>query len=103
MNLLDITKLQQHLRAFSDARDWDRFHTPKNLTMALVGEAGELAAVLQWIDGAEALEEIGDGGRVRQDFMDEMADVMIYLARLADVTGVDLDAAVRSKMEALRV
>jgi NTP pyrophosphatase (non-canonical NTP hydrolase) len=63
------------------------------------GEAGELAAVLQWADGEEAVAAVADGGELRGDFADEMADVMIYLARLADVADIDLCAAVESKME----
>ena len=85
MATLDIAELQAQLRRFSAARDWERFHTPKNLAMALVGEAGELAAVLQWAEGSEAVAAVAEGGDLRGDFADEMADVMIYLARLADV------------------
>ena len=96
--LVDIAGLQRLMRAFTAARGWKRFHTPKNLAMALVGEAGELAAVLQWVDGAECEAAVAVGGGLRQDLLDEMADVMIYLAQLADVIDADLDAAVRGKM-----
>ncbi|MCP5026839.1 MAG: nucleotide pyrophosphohydrolase [Actinomycetia bacterium] len=96
--MLDITALQAHLRLFAAARDWDQFHTPKNLAMAIAGEAGELAAVLQWVEGSEALDLVTEGGELADDFADEMADVMIYLARLADMTGIDLAGAVEAKM-----
>ncbi len=98
VTLLDIDNLQLMLRAFADERDWNQFHTPKNLAMALAGEAGELVAVLQWVDGADAAASVAPGGELHQEFADEMADVMIYLARLADTAGLDLAAAVESKM-----
>ncbi|MCY3608280.1 MAG: nucleotide pyrophosphohydrolase [Acidimicrobiaceae bacterium] len=98
MTLLDVAQLQARLRQFSEDRDWNRFHTPKNLVMALAGEAGELAAVLQWVDGHEATEATAEGGGLRNELTDEMADVMIYLARLADVVDVDLNDAVGAKL-----
>lgn len=98
MALLDIAELQARLRQFSDERDWNRFHTPKNLVMALAGEVGELSAVLQWVEGDEAAEAAAEGGRLRNELIDEMADVMIYLARLADVADVELSDAVEAKL-----
>lgn len=98
MDLVDVSGLQAYLRAFSRARDWEQFHRPKNLAMAIAGEAGELAAVLQWLDNVEADEAVGAGGDLREAFVDEMADVLIYLARLADVIDADLAEAVATKM-----
>lgn len=98
MALLDVANLQARLREFADHRDWNRFHTPKNLTMAIAGEAGELAAVLQWVESHEAAAATAEGGQLRDEMVDEIADVMIYLARLVDVTGVDLNAAVEAKI-----
>jgi NTP pyrophosphatase (non-canonical NTP hydrolase) len=89
--------LTREIRAFSAARDWDQFHQPRNLVLALVGEAGELAAELQWIPDAEVEAHLGGGGG-RAAFEDELADVVIYALRLADVTGVDLAAVVRTKL-----
>ena len=66
--------------------------------MALAGEAGELCAVLQWVESSAAADAVGEGGALRQDFADEMADVMIYLARLAAVIDLDLNDAVEQKM-----
>ncbi len=73
------------IRQFAVERDWEQFHTPKNLAMAVAGEAGELVAELQWLDAEEPL----DPGK-RQAVTNEMADVLIYLCRMADVLGVDL-------------
>lgn len=89
----DLDQLRRRLREFAEARDWVRFHTPKNLTAALAGEAGELAAVLQWAAPDEALEPY------RPHLEEEIADVLIYLVRLADVAEVDLVAAANAKIE----
>lgn len=94
----DLTDLRSRLRAFAAARDWEQFHTPKNLAMALCGEAGELAAELQWLDDttiAAGLQE----GKLRTRVADEVADVLLYLVRLADVSGIDLIEAAHSKIE----
>ncbi len=88
--------LKARLRQFAAVRDWDQFHTPKNLAMALVGEAGELAAQFQWLDGEQsgALQP-----RMREAVAHEMADVLIYLVRLADKLDVDLLQAAVAKMD----
>jgi NTP pyrophosphatase (non-canonical NTP hydrolase) len=91
-----LQDLALRLRDFAAERDWDRFHSPKNLAMALTGEAGELAAEFQWLTEAEsrALDE-AQRERVRQ----EAADVLLYLVRLADKLGIDLVEAAHRKME----
>ncbi|MDP3966716.1 MAG: nucleotide pyrophosphohydrolase [Nocardioides sp.] len=86
------------IREFAVARDWERFHTPKNLAMALVGEAGELAAELQWLTSEESADA-ADPGPLRDRVSAEMADVAIYLLRLADVLDVDLAQAVSDKLD----
>lgn len=88
-----LERLRQRLRAFAQERDWERHHTPKNLTAAIAGEAGELAAVLQWATPEE------DVSRYRPDLEEEMADVLIYLTRLADVLQVDLVSAADRKID----
>jgi len=92
----DIEKLQKRLQAFADARDWNQFHSPKNLSMALVVEAAELAEHFQWLTQeesarlpAERLEKVGE----------ELADIFVYLVRLADRLGIDLPAAVDRKID----
>jgi NTP pyrophosphatase (non-canonical NTP hydrolase) len=90
-----IGELQARLRAFARARDWDQFHTPKNLAMALVAEAGELVEQFQWLTGKQSAQLDAEKlAAVRY----ELADVLIYLARLADVLGVDLLAAAADKL-----
>ena len=92
---MDHQTLTARVRAFADERDWQPFHTPKNLAMALAGEVGELLAELQWLTPEESVAVMGTdaGARVRA----EIGDVMIYLTRLADVLGIDLVAAATDK------
>ena len=89
--MTEITELQHRLRLFRDARNWDQYHTPKNLAMALCGEAGELAALFQWLTP----EEFPDWWRARE----EIADVFIYLVQLAGRLGIDLISAANDKIE----
>jgi NTP pyrophosphatase (non-canonical NTP hydrolase) len=95
----DVTldELAVRVREFAAARAWEQFHTPKNLAMALAGEVGELVAELQWLTPEEAERVMADpeaAARMRG----ELADVTIYLVRLADVLGVDLIEAARVKL-----
>jgi NTP pyrophosphatase (non-canonical NTP hydrolase) len=87
------------LRRFADERDWGQFHTPKNLVMALAGEVGELIEHFQWLTPEESAEVTADPTRAA-GIAEELADVFIYLVRLADVLGVDLGDAARAKLEA---
>jgi NTP pyrophosphatase (non-canonical NTP hydrolase) len=92
-----MTELTDHLRVFARERDWEQFHTPKNLAMALAGEVGELLAELQWLTPEQSVTVMADedlGPRVRA----EVGDVMIYLARLADVLGIDPLQAAMEKL-----
>ena len=80
-------KLQAALREFAAARRWERYYDPKNLAMAIAGEAGELSAELQWLTTAEATAlEPAVKRRVARD----AADILIHLVHLPDVRGVDL-------------
>jgi NTP pyrophosphatase (non-canonical NTP hydrolase) len=90
-----LLALRDELRAFAAARDWDKFHAPKNLAMALTVEAAELAEHFQWLSGAES-ERLGV--RAKAEVADELADVLVYLVRLADRLGIDLALAARRKM-----
>lgn len=93
----DIGELAARLRDFAAARDWERYHTAKNLAMALAGEAGELLAEFQWLTPEEA-QGIMDDPRAARQVRSEIADVFLYLTRLADVLGVDLLAAAGEKL-----
>jgi NTP pyrophosphatase (non-canonical NTP hydrolase) len=93
-----IENLTSSIRDFAKNRDWEKFHTPKNLAMAIAGEAGELAAEFQWLtpEGSNS-DQLSD--EKLKDIRLEIADVQIYLFRLADVLGVNVAQAVLEKME----
>ena len=94
-NFTDLTGLRDALRAFCAARDWHRFHTPKNLVMALSVEAAELVEHFQWATPEESLALAPEK---RAEVADEIADVLIYLTELADVLGIDPIDAARAKI-----
>jgi NTP pyrophosphatase (non-canonical NTP hydrolase) len=95
--LIDVSGAAEALRRFAQERDWQQFHSPKNLVMALSGEVGELTEIFQWMTEADS-HGAASADRTAQAVRDELADVMLYLVRLADILGVDLDAAVASKL-----
>ena len=94
---LDLEAVQTRLREFAAARDWEKFHTPKNLSAALSVEAAEIVELFQWLTPEES-QSLGSTPEGRAALEDEIADVMIYLARLADVTGIDIGRAVEAKI-----
>lgn len=94
---MSIAKLQTTLREFAAEREWEQFHTPKNLVMALAGEVGELTELFQWLS-PEASFRVASDGPHSTDVRDELADVFGYLLRLADVLDVDLEAALDQKI-----
>ncbi|MCA3002368.1 MAG: nucleotide pyrophosphohydrolase [Burkholderiales bacterium] len=93
--MADLNTLRDQLRTFAAERDWDQFHSPKNLASALAVEAAELLEKFQWLTEAESRNlppETIEG--VRQ----EVADVLLYLIRISDKLGIDLIAAAKAKM-----
>ena len=84
-----VAELTSLVRVFADSRDWQQFHTARNLVLALVGETGELAAEFQWISDDNIVSALQDAGK-REAVGSELADVFIYLLRLADVIGINL-------------
>jgi dCTP diphosphatase len=95
---MTIESLSAELREFAKEREWEKFHTPKNLIMALSGESGELVSLFQWLQDDQITEWIGDPEN-RTAVEQEMADVFGYLLRLADVLGIDLEQALRAKIQ----
>lgn len=91
----DLAELAERIRTFAAERDWQVFHTPKNLATALVVEAAELVEPFQWLTPEQSLALTP---QQHQAVKEEIADVLIYLTRLADVLGVDLLAAAAEKM-----
>lgn len=90
-----LVDLRDRLRAFAAERDWEPFHTPKNLAMALAGEAGEVIEHFQWLT-PEASAALPDAQREAVAL--ELADVLLYLIRLADVLDIDLQQAALRKL-----
>jgi len=93
--ITSIETLKEILREFAREREWDQFHTPKNLSMALIAEAAELVEHFQWVEGSisHLLEE-----KVRPSVEEEIADIFIYLVRIADKLDIDLYAAAERKI-----
>ena len=90
-----LAGLTERLRHFAAERDWEQFHSPKNLAIGVAAEAGELAAEFQWIEGADSYTpEAAHLERIRH----ESADVLLYLVRLADRLQFDLLAAANEKI-----
>ena len=92
-----IAELTTLVRSFADNRDWQQFHTARNLVLALVGETGELAAEFQWIGDDNIVNALREADK-REAVGSELADVFIYLLRLADVTGIDLAEELKKKI-----
>lgn len=97
---MNLQSLQIVLREFSAERDWDQFHSPKNLSMALSVEVAELVEHFQWLTEAESNTLRPE---TAEQVAEEIADIQIYLVRPADKLGVDIDAAVAAKLEVNRL
>ena len=93
---MNLEYLRQEVAAFAQDRDWDQFHSIRNLILAMVGEVGEVAEIVQWTSDDKVDDLLKSGGQER--LAQELADVLIYLVRIADKSGVDLAAAVRDKL-----
>ena len=89
---MDIKDIQNKLAVFAKERDWDQFHSPKNLVMALTSEVGELNELFQWL--TEKQSEKLNNDEVKQ----EIADIFIYLVRLSDRLDIDIEEAIKEKI-----
>ncbi len=96
--LIDIARLTAAQDQFAKDRDWEQFHSPKNLVMALTGEVGELSEIFQWMSEADS-KKAGTNPATAQAVKDELADVLLYLVRLSSTLGVDLNEAVAQKLQ----
>ncbi|MBC2876699.1 MULTISPECIES: nucleotide pyrophosphohydrolase [Streptomyces] len=94
----DLDALRRRLADFAAARDWQPFHTPKNLAAALSVEASELLEIFQWLTPEESARVMADSGTAER-VKDEVADVLAYLLQFCDVLGVDVLAALSAKIE----
>ena len=92
----NLVELALALRTFAAERDWERYHTPKNLASALIVEAAELLEHFQWLTQEQSQQLSADA---KKEVAHELADVLIYLTRLADLLEIDLLAAATEKMQ----
>lgn len=92
----DLLMLRDRLRAFAAERDWEQFHSPKNLSMALMVETAELMEHFQWLTEAQSNEP---DAASKEAIADELADVLLYLVRLSDRLDVDLRETALRKLE----
>ena len=93
---MDLSKYQNIIQQFADERNWEQYHNPKNLVMALSGEVGELTEIFQWQNEEES-KNLSD--KDLQSAKEEIADIFIYLLRISDKLGIDVEDAVNEKLE----
>ncbi|MFF2330641.1 MULTISPECIES: nucleotide pyrophosphohydrolase [unclassified Streptomyces] len=98
MTELDVRALQQRLAAFAAARDWEQYHTPKNLAAALSVEASELVEIFQWLT-PEQSARVMEAPETAHRVADEVADVLAYLLQFCEVLGIDVLAALSEKID----
>jgi dCTP diphosphatase len=94
----DLELLRGRVRQFATDRDWSRYHDPKSVLLALVGEVGELAELFQWLPAGSAAK-LAASEPLRSRAAEEMSDVLLYLILLADVLEIDLAAAANAKLD----
>lgn len=95
--MIDNQRLAMALRSFAAERDWDQFHTPKNLAVSISVEAAELLELFQWSRGQKGWDEVTDVS-IRAKIEDELADILLYVIRFADKAGIDLEAVAERKI-----
>jgi NTP pyrophosphatase (non-canonical NTP hydrolase) len=97
MEQLDVFEIKKRLRKFAEDRDWEQFHTPKNLSMALSVEASELLEIFQWLSPEES-KQIKNSTENISRVKDELADILLYAIRLSDRLDINLNEAIEQKM-----
>lgn len=97
--MIDDRLLAEKLQRFSMDRDWDQFHTPKNIASALSVEASELLEIFQWTRGQHGFSEIDEDESIRAHVEEEVADILLYLIRFASLAKIDLQQAALDKMQ----
>ena len=91
-----LRDLSARINNFVNARDWAQFHSPKNLSMAMIVEAGEVVEHFQWMTEAQSAHL---DAKTQHEVGEELADTLVYLLRIADVCGIDLIAATNAKID----
>ena len=94
-----VAEIKSRVLVFAQERDWEQFHAPKNLSMALAAEAGELMEHFLWASSEESREMVNDPVK-RAKIEEELSDVIIYALEFVNMTGIDVAAAIERKMAA---
>ena len=94
---MNIEEIQKRLRKFAADRDWEKFHSPKNLTMALSVEVAELVEIFQWSNSG-GLDEI-ENPNIRKNIEEELADIFIYLLKISDKLNLDIEKSIHQKIK----
>lgn len=94
---LDLDKIKNYLEEYAKARDWEQFHNPKNIAMALSVEAGELVELFQWLSPEQALQ-VKDNPEKLNHVSEELADILSYTILMAKYLGVNLEEALEAKL-----
>jgi dCTP diphosphatase len=97
-NPIDLPAINTFLRSFVKEREWEQFHSPKNLVMALSAEVGELSAIFRWLSVEEATCAMNHAQQA-SSIRDELADILICAFRLADILELDLNSAIWTKLK----
>lgn len=97
IDVLDVHDIKKYLREFATERNWEKYHSPKNLAMALSVEASELLEIFQWMTEKESFN-IKDP-KVKEHVGEEMADVILYMIRMADLLDINLSEAISDKQK----
>jgi len=96
--ILDLKNLKSKILVFAQKRDWEKFHTPKNIAMALSVEASELLEIFQWLTENESFQ-IKKNKKEKIKVEEELSDIFVYLVRLCDLLDIDLSKSVTKKMK----
>ena len=94
-----LQQLKEEIKAFAVERDWEQFHTPKNLSMAIAAEAAELMEHFLWKEGTESVDVLQDPLK-RQQIAEELADILIFSLEFANIAEMDVATIIRAKMKA---
>ena len=97
-SVTSVEKLKDEIKAFAVERDWEQFHTPKNLSMAIAAEAAELMEHFLWMEGGQSVELLKKPAK-RSEIEGELADILIFSMEFANMTGMDIATIVQEKME----
>ena len=96
---MNIKKIAELLQQFATERDWNQFHTPKNLATSIAVESAELLEIFQWTRGQFDWEEVRNESALKEHVEEELADILLYLIRFADLANIDLQQAALRKIK----